>query len=94
MVSRCNDLVTYKERHNHANGENNQDGHHHNLSHNLGVEGETDDLTVNRMRMLIKRALIATNLLAQGTPMLCGGDELGHTQHGNNNPYCQDNPTT
>lgn len=88
------DLVTYKERHNHANGENNQDGHHHNLSHNFGVEGETDDLTVNRMRMLIKRALIATNLLAQGTPMLCGGDELGHTQHGNNNPYCQDNPTT
>ena len=88
------DLVTYNNRRNHANGENNQDGHHHNLSHNFGVEGETEDLNINRLRVRMKRALIATNLLAQGTPMLCGGDELGHTQNGNNNPYCQNNPTT
>jgi glycogen operon protein len=88
------DLVSYQERHNHANGESNRDGHGDNISTNFGVEGETDDFKINRLRARMKRALLATNLLAQGTPMLCAGDELGHTQNGNNNPYCQDNATT
>jgi glycogen debranching enzyme GlgX len=88
------DLVSHAERHNLANGEHNRDGHHHNLSANFGVEGATDDAAINAQRGRIKRALLATTLLAQGTPMLAAGDELGHTQRGNNNPYCQDNPTT
>jgi len=87
------DLVSYDERHNLANGENNADGQRHNLSHNCGVEGPTDDPSVNALRSRLQRALLATTLLAQGTPMLCAGDELGHSQQGNNNPYCQDNPT-
>jgi glycogen debranching enzyme GlgX len=88
------DLVSYKERHNLANGEGNRDGHGHNLSFNCGVEGPAEDLETNAMRGRLQRALLATAVLAQGTPMLCAGDELGHSQKGNNNPYCQDNETT
>ncbi len=88
------DLVSYHERHNQANGEDNRDGHGHNLSHNCGVEGPTHDPQVNALRARLQRALLASTLLAQGTPMLCAGDELGHSQRGNNNPYCQDNATT
>jgi len=88
------DLVSYNERHNLANGEHNRDGHGHNLSNNCGVEGATDDPQVNALRARLQRALLATALLAQGTPMLCAGDELGHSQRGNNNPYCQDNDIT
>jgi len=88
------DLVSYGERHNQANGEDNRDGHGHNLSTNCGMEGPSDDPQVNALRGRLQRALLATTLLAQGTPMLCAGDELGHSQRGNNNPYCQDNATT
>jgi len=88
------DLVSYNNKHNEANGENNRDGHGHNHNANFGVEGPTDDAQVNALRDRIKRALLATTLLAQGTPMLAAGDEFGHSQHGNNNPYCQDNETT
>jgi len=89
-----NDLVSYNERHNEANGENNRDGHAHNQSFNCGVEGPTDDPAVNALRGRLQRALLATTVLAQGTPMLCAGDELGHSGSGNNNAYCQDNETT
>jgi len=89
-----NDLVSYDMRHNQANGENNRDGHGHNLSWNCGWEGPTSDPEVNGRRARLKRALLASVLLAQGTPMLAAGDELGHSQSGNNNPYCQDNPIT
>jgi glycogen operon protein len=85
------DLVSYNERHNLANGEDNRDGHDYNLSYNFGEEGPTYDPQINAVRACVQRALLATTLLAQGTPMLCAGDELGHTQNGNNNPYCQDN---
>ena len=88
------DLLSYNERHNLANGENNRDGHGHSYNFNCGFEGESDDPQVNALRANLQRALLATALLAQGTPMLCAGDELGHTQGGNNNPYCQDNATT
>ena len=88
------DLVSYNERHNEANGEDNRDGHSHNLSNNSGTEGPSDDPQVNDLRGRLQRALLATTLLAQGTPMLCAGDELGHSQRGNNNPYCQDNEIT
>jgi glycogen operon protein len=88
------DLVSYDMRHNQANGENNRDGHGNNLSWNCGWEGPTTDPEVLARRQRLQRALLATVLLAQGTPMLAAGDELGHTQGGNNNPYCQDNPTT
>ena len=88
------DLVSFNERHNQANGENNRDGHGHNLSYNCGAEGPTDHPAVNELRGRLQRALLATTLLAQGTPMLRAGDELGHSQRGNNNPYCQDNETT
>ncbi len=88
------DLVRYDWRHNQANGEDNRDGHAHNLSWNCGVEGPTDDPAVNDLRRCLQRALLATVLLSQGTPMLAAGDELGHSQGGNNNPYCQDNDTT
>ena len=88
------DLVSHAERHNLANGEGNRDGHGHNLSINGGIEGPTDDAVVNALRGRLQRALLATTLLAQGTPMLAAGDELGHTQRGNNNPYCQDNEIT
>ena len=88
------DLVSHDLRHNGANLEDNRDGHGHNLSWNCGWEGATDDPLVLARRARLKRALLATVLLAQGTPMLAAGDELGHSQGGNNNPYCQDNATT
>ncbi len=86
------DLVSYNQRHNLANGESNRDGHGDNHSWNCGAEGASDDLQVRQTRSRLQRALLASTVLAQGTPMLCAGDELGRTQHGNNNAYCQDNP--
>jgi glycogen debranching enzyme len=85
------DLVSYNERHNEANGEHNRDGHGHNRSFNCGAEGETDNPAVLALRAGLQRALLATLLLSQGTPMLLAGDEIGHSQRGNNNAYCQDN---
>jgi glycogen operon protein len=87
-----NDLVTYEERHNEANGEDNRDGHADNRSCNYGVEGPTDDPRVRAIRFRQRRNLLATLLVSHGTPMILGGDEFGHTQGGNNNVYCQDNP--
>ena len=84
------DLLAYAERHNEANGEGNRDGHAHEVSTNCGVEGESDDPVVVERRARLARALLSTLLLAQGTPMLAAGAELGHTQAGNNNAYCQD----
>jgi isoamylase len=84
------DLVSYNDKHNEANGEDNRDGHDHNLSWNCGVEGPTDDAKILALRERQKRNLLATLLLSQGVPMLSGGDELGRTQRGNNNAYCQD----
>jgi len=83
------DLVSYAQRYNHANGDENRDGHAHTLSCNYGIEGQADELKDLRRRM--RRNMLATLLLAQGTPMLCAGDEMGRTQQGNNNAYCQDN---
>jgi glycogen operon protein len=88
------DLVSYLHRHNAANGENNRDGHGHNLSTNHGVEGPATDPRVVKSRNRDKRALLAMLMLSLGTPMLLAGDELGHSQAGNNNAYCQDNETT
>lgn len=85
------DLVSYDHKHNDANGEKNQDGTNDNLSWNCGVEGPTDDPQINELREKQKRNFLATLLLSQGVPMISGGDELGRTQHGNNNAYCQDN---
>jgi glycogen operon protein len=85
------DLLCYNQRRNQANGEDNRDGTGNNLSFNCGAEGPCSDSTVETLRANLQRALLATTLLAQGTPMLCAGDELGHTQGGNNNPFCQDN---
>jgi glycogen operon protein len=84
------DLVSYNEKHNEANGENNNDGESHNRSWNCGVEGPTDDPTVLGLRARQQRNFIATLLLSQGVPMLLHGDELGRTQNGNNNTYAQD----
>ena len=85
------DLVSYNQKHNEANGEDNRDGANDNRSWNCGAEGPSDDAAIRKLRAQQKRNLLATLLLAQGSPMLLGGDELGHTQHGNNNAYCQDN---
>jgi glycogen operon protein len=85
------DLVSYNEKHNEANGEGNRDGENHNLSWNSGVEGPTDDPAVRRLREQQKRNLMAALLLSVGVPMISGGDEMGRTQHGNNNAYAQDN---
>jgi len=85
-----NDLVTYNERHNEANGEDNRDGTSDNRSWNCGVEGPTDDPGVNELRQRQMRNMLATLLLSQGTPMLLAGDEFARTQQGNNNAYCQD----
>src|SRR4051794_18713058 len=85
------DLVSYNEKHNEANGEGNNDGESHNRSWNCGVEGETNDLDVIVLREQQKRNLLTTLLVSQGVPMLLHGDELGRTQQGNNNVYCQDN---
>ncbi len=86
-----NDLVSYNERHNTANGENNNDGHRENLSENFGVEGPTDDADINAARRRQQRNMLATLLLSQGVPMIQSGDELFRSQQGNNNAYCQDN---
>ncbi len=88
------DLVTYAHKRNEANGEGNRDGHAHEYGHDFGVDGETDRPDVNAARARAMRALLATLCLSQGTPMLAAGAELGHTQQGNNNPYCQDNEIT
>jgi glycogen operon protein len=85
------DLVSYNEKHNDANGEGNRDGHDHNLSWNCGVEGPTNDPAVVALRARQQRNFLATLLLSQGVPMLQAGDEIGRTQYGNNNAYCQDN---
>jgi glycogen operon protein len=85
------DLVSYNEKHNDANGEENRDGESHNRSWNSGVEGPTEDPEVNELRDRQRRNLLATLILSQGVPMLLHGDELGRTQLGNNNAYCQDN---
>jgi glycogen operon protein len=88
------DLVTYNDKHNEANGEDNKDGDNNNHSWNCGAEGETADGAINRLRRRQKRNFLATLFLSQGVPMLCGGDEYGRTQKGNNNAYCQDNETS
>jgi isoamylase len=85
------DLVSYNEKHNAANGEANADGDDNNLSFNFGVEGPTTDPAIVARREQQKRNFMSTLLLSQGVPMICGGDETGHTRRGNNNPYCQDN---
>jgi isoamylase len=85
------DLVSYNEKHNEANGEGNRDGESHNLSQNYGVEGPTQDLRIRRLRTRQRRNFMATLLLSQGVPMILSGDEMGRTQRGNNNAYCQDN---
>jgi isoamylase len=89
-----NDLVSYNEKHNEANGEDSRDGSNDNYSWNMGVEGPTDDPKINEMRERQKRNFLATLFLSQGVPMLSGGVEISRTQHGNNNAYCQDNETT
>ncbi len=86
------DLVSYARKHNLDNGEQNRDGHHENFSANHGVEGPTDDPAITAARARQRRNLWATLLLSQGVPMLSAGDELGRTQHGNNNAYCHDSP--
>ena len=88
------DVVAYERKHNEANGQANADGNNDNRSNNCGVEGVTKDPSVLELRGRLQRALMATLLLAQGVPMLVAGDELGRTQDGNNNAYCQDNPTS
>jgi len=85
------DLVSYEQKHNEANGEGNRDGHEPNFSWNCGVEGPSDDPEIVSLRDQQKRNLLATLLLSLGVPMLLAGDEFGHTQRGNNNAYCQDN---
>jgi glycogen operon protein len=86
-----NDLVSYNEKHNEANGEDNRDGHDHNISYNFGAEGPTDDPEILAQREKQRRNFLATLLLSQGVPMICGGDEMGRTQKGSNNAYAQDN---
>jgi isoamylase len=88
------DLVSYRDKHNEANGEDNRDGHNHNLSDNFGVEGPTTDRSIRQRRRQRERTLLATLLLSQGVPMLSHGDEVGRSQQGNNNAYCQDGPST
>ncbi|MBA4352294.1 MAG: glycogen debranching enzyme GlgX, partial [Rhodobacter sp.] len=88
------DVVSFTLKRNFANGEENRDGHHDNHSDNMGVEGPSEDKAVCAARDLRKRNLLATLMLAQGVPMLLAGDELGHSQGGNNNAYAQDNETT
>src|SRR5690606_14662686 len=85
------DLVSYNDKHNEANGEDNGDGESHNNSWNHGVEGETDDPAINALRAQQQRNFLSMLLLSQGVPMVLGGDEFGRSQGGNNNGYCQDN---
>jgi isoamylase len=86
-----NDLVSYNKKHNHANGEHNNDGHSHNFSWNCGVEGPTSDPEINSLRLRQMLNMMGTLLLSQGVPMITAGDEILRTQQGNNNAYCQDN---
>jgi glycogen operon protein len=86
------DLVSYERKHNAANGEEDRDGNNNNMSWNCGVEGPTSDLVINQLRQRQQRNFLATLFLSQGVPMLLAGDEVGHTQEGNNNSYCQDSP--
>src|SRR5690606_11300771 len=86
-----NDLVTYNEKHNEANAEENRDGHEHNRSWNHGAEGPDVPEEIRALRKRQMKNLLATLLLSQGTPMLLAGDEFARTQRGNNNAYCQDN---
>jgi isoamylase len=86
-----NDLVSYNEKHNEANGEGNRDGENNNNSWNCGSEGRTTDEAVNALRARQRRNFLATLFLSQDVPMLCAGDEFCRTQNGNNNAYCQDN---
>ncbi len=88
------DLVSYDRKHNQANGEDNRDGSNDNHSWNCGAEGETEDAAIVELRRRQVRNFLVTLLLSQGVPMICGGDELGRTQHGNNNAYAQDNATS
>jgi glycogen operon protein len=88
------DVVSYQHRHNEANGEHNRDGHGHNLSRNFGVEGPNNDPAIEAQRLRHKRALLAATVFSLGTPMLLAGDDIGHSQQGNNNAYCQDNAST
>jgi glycogen operon protein len=88
------DLVSYNDKHNEANAEGNRDGANDNNSWNCGAEGPTDDPAIRALRLRQKRNLMATVLLSEGVPMICAGDEVGHTQKGNNNAYCQDNDLT
>src|SRR6185436_14227721 len=85
------DLVSYNEKHNEANGEDSRDGENHNRSWNCGEEGPTDKPEIRALRARQIRNFLATLLLSQGVPMILGGDEIGRTQRGNNNGYCQDN---
>jgi len=85
------DVVRFNDKHNEANGEENRDGHSHNLSWNCGAEGETDDPAILDLRDRLRRSLMATLMFSQGTPMVLMGDEIGRSQGGNNNSYCQDN---
>ncbi|MDQ0392975.1 glycogen debranching protein GlgX [Labrys monachus] len=86
-----NDVVSYNDKHNEANGEDNRDGHSDNRSYNYGAEGPTDDEAIRATRERQKRNFLTTLLFSHGTPMILAGDEFGRTQHGNNNAYCQDN---
>jgi isoamylase len=88
------DTVSYDHKHNEANGEDNRDGHDHNLSDNMGHEGETEDAGILKARVRRVKGMLATLFLSHGVPMLLAGDEMGQTQGGNNNAYCQDNETT
>jgi len=88
------DVVAYERKHNEANGQANADGNNDNASTNCGVEGATAEAAVRALRARLQRALLATLMLAQGVPMLLAGDELGRSKAGNNNAYCQDNPTS
>ena len=88
------DLVSYNEKHNEANGDNNSDGANDNNSWNMGAEGPTDDPAINELRERQMRNFLATLILSQGVPMICGGDEFARSQQGNNNGYCQDNELT
>ncbi len=89
-----NDLVSYNTKHNEQNKEDNKDGSDNNLSSNYGVEGPIEDIAINELREREKRNFISTLFLSQGAPMILGGDEIGRTQRGNNNAYCQDNETS
>ena len=88
------DMVSYSRKHNHANTEDNRDGRDGEMCVNYGVEGATEDAKILQLRQRVRRAMLATLLLSQGTPMLCAGDEIGNSQQGNNNAYCQDNALT